>query len=72
MEVVLEYVRKIPGRYVLFGDNLASHFNVDVVRVTEKNDIHFVMLLPNATHILQPLDVAWRLILDGWKREVRT
>ena len=80
MEVVLEYVRKNPGRYVLFGDNLASHFNVDVVRVAEENDIHFVMLPPNSTHILQPLDVAvfsslkqsWRVILDEWKREVRT
>ena len=78
MEVVLEYVQKNPGRYVLFGDNLASHFNVDVVRVAEENDFHFVMLLPSATHILQPLDVAvssslkqsWRVILDEWKREV--
>ena len=65
---------------VLFGGNLASHFNVDVVRVAEENDIYFVILPPNATHILQPLDVAvfsslkqsWRLILDEWKREVRT
>ena len=80
MEVVLEYVQKNPGQYVLFGNNLASHFNVDVVRVAEENDIHFVMLPPNATHILQPLDVAvfsslkqsWRVILDEWKREVRT
>ena len=34
MEVALEYVQKNPWRYVLFGDNLASHFKVDVVRVT--------------------------------------
>ena len=49
MEVVLGYVRKNPGRYVLFGDNLTSHFNVDVA---EENDIRFVMLPPNAIHIL--------------------
>ena len=36
MEDVLEYVQKNPGRYVLFGGKLASHFNVDVVRVAEK------------------------------------
>ena len=79
MEVILEYVQKNPGRYVLSGDNLASHFNVEVVRVADENDIHFVMLPPNATHILQPLDVAvfsllkqsWRVILDEWKRDVR-
>ena len=34
MEVILEYVQKNPGWYVLFGDNLASHFNVDLVRVS--------------------------------------
>ena len=79
MEVILEYVQKNPGWYVLFGDNLASHFNVDLVRVAEENDIHFVMLPPNATHILQPLDVAvfsslkqsWRVILDEWKKGLR-
>ena len=38
------------------------------------------MLQPNATHLLQPLDVAvfsslkrlWRVILDEWKRKVPT
>ena len=80
MEVVLEYVWKSPGWYVLLGNNLTSHFNVDVVRVAEENNIHFVILPPNATHVLQPLDVAvfssqkqlWRVILDEWKIEVRT
>ena len=80
MEVVLEYVWKSPGWYVLLGSNLTSHFNVDVVRVAEENDVHFVILPPNATHVLQPLDVAvfsslkqlWRVILDEWKIEVRT
>ena len=80
MKVILKYVQKNPGCYVLFGDNLASHFNIEVVRVAEENEIHFVMLPPNATHIFQSLDVAvfsslkqsWRVILDEWKREVRT
>ena len=79
-EIVLEYVWKLPGWYILFSDNLAPHFNVGVARVAVENDIHFVMLPPNATHILQPLDLAvfpslkqsWRVILDEWKREVRT
>ena len=72
--------KKNPGKYVLFGDNLASHFNINVVKAAEQNNVHFVMLPPNATHLLQPLDVAvfsslkraWRVILDKWKKEVRT
>lgn len=41
----------------------------------KRNNIKFVALLPNATHLLQPLDVAyfysmksqWQKVLDDWK-----
>ena len=76
----MEKVKQNPGKYTLFGDNLASHFNINVVKAAEQNNVHFVMLPPKATHLLQPLDVAvfsslrrlWRVILDEWKREVPT
>lgn len=40
-----------------------------------ENDISFVCLPPNATHLAQPLDVAfygplkhnWQIVLDEWK-----
>ena len=44
-----------------------------------KNDIAFVTLVPNATHIMQPLDVAvfrplktqWKNVLREWRLESR-
>ena len=65
---------------MLLGDNLASHFNLKVIKIAEQNDVYFAMLPPNSTHLLQPLDVcvfssmkeSWRKILQEWKREVRT
>ena len=67
---------KKPGKKVLIGDNLSSHINYDVIKMCEENNISFVALPPNTTHLLQPLDVAlfrsmkgnWRLILEEWKR----
>ncbi|CAG4969499.1 unnamed protein product [Colias eurytheme] len=58
------------------GDNLASHINPSVLKVCEENNIAFICLPPNATHILQPLDVAyfrplkikWRQALLNWKQ----
>lgn len=73
--IALPYLKKQDGRKVLIGDNLSSHFNQDVLELCEMNNIKFVCLPPNATHICQPLDVAffrplkinWRRILSSWK-----
>ena len=75
----LPAVRDLPGKKVLFGDNLASHFNPEVVRLAKENDIFFVMLPANATNMFQPLDVtvygpmkrAWHRVLDVWRNETR-
>lgn len=64
-----------PGRNVLIGDNLSSHINLEVLQLCEQNDVAFVALPPNSTHLTQPLDVAyfrpmkvaWRKILTDWK-----
>ena len=66
-----------PGVKVLIGDNLGSHFSATVVRAAKAQNILFVMLPTNSTHIFQPLDVVvfaplkkyWRKVLDGWKKE---
>ena len=56
VEIFMKTVAERPGKYVLLEDNLASHFNLEVIKIAEKNDVYFAMLLPNATHLLQPLD----------------
>lgn len=72
---LLPILKKQEGRKVIIGDNLSSHINKNVLSECEKNNISFICLLPNATHILQPLDVAyfrplkikWREVLTNWK-----
>ena len=71
------HVKDQQGIKVVVGDNLASHFTTKFVQLSIENNIRFVCLLPNATHLLQPLDVAvfrplkieWRRILENWRRE---
>lgn len=60
---------------MLIGENLASHLSISVIEACEENNIRFVFLPPNSTHICQPLDVAyfrplkikWREVLVEYK-----
>lgn len=71
----LPHAKRLEGRKVLIGDNLASHFNDRVIAKCEENNISFVCLVPHSTHICQPLDVAffkpfkvaWRNVLAAYK-----
>ena len=73
--IALPYLKRKPGKKVLIGDNLASRISFSVIKSCEENNIHFILLPPNATHLLQPLDVAvfhplkeaWRGVLQKWK-----
>lgn len=78
LSICLPYFKNLlPGPKVLFGDNLASHLSVNVIKECEQNNIRFVLLPPNSTHLTQPLDVsvfrpiknAWRKVLQAWKRQ---
>ena len=68
------------GPRLIIGDNLASHFEPAVLAMCEENNVIFTLLLPNATHLLQPLDVSvfrpaklhWRSILRQWKTDSRS
>ena len=44
---------------MLLGHNLASHFNLEKIKIAEQNDVYFAMLPPNATHLLQPLEICF-------------
>lgn len=71
----LPELKKKNGTKVLIGDNLSSHISIPVLDSCKENDIKFIALPKNSTHILQPLDVAyfrpmkisWRKILSNWK-----
>lgn len=73
--LLLPKLKKLPGKRVVIADNLSSHLNVNVFQKCKDNDISFVCLPPNSTHLTQPLDVAffrpmkvaWRTILSQWK-----
>ncbi len=72
----LPHAKGLPGPKVLIGDNLSSHFSVEVLKLCSENDIHFDCLPPNSTHLMQPLDVSffallkrvWRHIIGSWKQ----
>ena len=63
------------GKKVIIGDNLSSHLSVNVLKLCEQENISFVLLPPNSTHLCQPLDVSffgpmkrhWRRILEAYK-----
>lgn len=71
----LSEVKNEDGPVILIGDNLSSHISARVLQLCEQNNIRFVCLPPNTTHLTQPLDVAffaplkraWRNILTKWK-----
>ena len=74
--MMLPKLRHLEGRKVLIDGNLSSHLSDTIIKACSQNNIAFVCLYPNATHLLQPLDVAWfaplkkvwRKTLEDWKR----
>ena len=74
-KIAMPFFRNKEGPKALIGDNLQSHLSKDIVTACEENDIRFIFLPTNSTHLTQPLDVAffaplkkaWRDILSKWK-----
>lgn len=75
LTIIIPWATKLTGTKVIIGDNLSSHLNINVIVECQRNDIKFVFLPKNATHITQPLDVgyyaplkkSWRKILLDYK-----
>lgn len=57
--IILPWTKNKVGPKVLIGDNLASHVNYRIVTLCEEYEIKFVLLPPNPSHLLQPLDVCY-------------
>lgn len=62
---------------VVFMDNHSSHLNLPLVTFCREKQIELIMLAPNSTHIMQPLDiaffhpfkVAWKKCVPKWKSQ---
>ncbi|KAG8233623.1 hypothetical protein J437_LFUL001034 [Ladona fulva] len=73
---LLPVLKQQSGKKIVVGDNLSSHLSLNVVKLCEENDIKFVCLPPNSSHLTQLLDIAyfrplkakWRDILTKWKQ----
>jgi hypothetical protein len=77
--LLVPYAQKLEGKKVVIADNLSSHLSLNVIKACQENNISFVLLPPNSTHLMQPLDVAffrpmkncWRGVLTEWKKRNR-
>lgn len=72
---LLPRLKKLQEKKVVIADNLSTHLNVQIFEKCREENIHFVCLPANSTHLTQPLDVAffhpmkvaWRKVLMQWK-----
>lgn len=56
---------------ILFIDGHVSHLTLHLSRFCEEKGIILVALYPNATHLIQPMDVAvFRTVKAGWKENI--
>ncbi|KAF0708139.1 Jerky-like, partial [Aphis craccivora] len=73
--IFIPETRRLEGKKVVICDNVDFHFSSKVLELSETNNITFICLPPNSTHITQPLDVAvfrsvkgsWRKLLGEWE-----
>ncbi|XP_072949784.1 uncharacterized protein [Epargyreus clarus] len=78
--IVLPWANSRHGVKLVIGDNLAWHLSVEIIKLCQNQNIRFVFLPKNATHLTQPLDVAffgpmkriWREILTNYKSTYST
>ncbi|XP_072375129.1 uncharacterized protein [Diabrotica undecimpunctata] len=63
--------KNVPLPVVLFLDGHSSHLTLHLTEFCKSKGIILIALLPNSTHILQPLDVAiFRPLKLSWKNRI--
>lgn len=83
METFYEYICNIFDKWlndngiqkpvILFMDGHTSHMSFHVSKFCSENGIILIALFPNATHLLQPMDVAiFRSLKGAWKTAVQS
>ncbi|XP_043476436.1 MFS-type transporter clz9-like [Leptopilina heterotoma] len=61
---------------LVYMDGHASHISIPLLSFCREKQIHLILLFPNSTHLIQPLDIAyfhplknlWREMVPIWKR----
>ena len=53
VNIAFPELKRREGPKVMIGDNLASHLSLDIIQKCEENNIRFVFLPPNSTHLVQ-------------------
>nr|CAI5841824.1 unnamed protein product [Callosobruchus analis] len=74
--LLLPVIKRQEDTKVMIGDNLSSHVSLNVLKLCEGNNVQFICLPPNSSHLTQPLDLAyfrplkvnWRHVLIEWKQ----
>ena len=62
------FKEEIPLPVIVFINGYESHFSIELSEFCSKNGIILIALFPNATHILEPLNVAvFGLMKAKWK-----
>jgi len=69
--------KEIPRPVIVFFDGHVSHLTYHLSQFCKDNQIELVILYPNATHLIQPLDVGifkplkseWKKVVLGFKAE---
>lgn len=79
LKVCLPCLKKITKEKAVIGDKLGSHMSIEVIKQCQENNIYFILLPLDSTHLTQPLDVCvfrllmeyWRSVLNYWKNKNR-
>lgn len=74
-KIIMPWATALYGPKVVIGDNLSSHLSIQIIKLCRENNIRFVFLPRNATHLTQPLDLTffgpmkrhWRKIMLHYK-----
>lgn len=69
MIIIVSYFKRLEGAKIILGDNLSTHSSIEATQLCHKNGIRMIFLPANATHITQPLDVAFfRPLKENWRK----
>lgn len=74
LEKIVEYAKSLSVDFpiIIFVDGHSTHMSLQAAEYCHKNDVILYCLVPNATHIMQPLDIGFFSPMKSvWKQTVK-